>query len=153
MPVYARRHCRSNPRRRARATTQPTRLPSVQLVSRSIGENVHRLIVPVLTLALGLLAGCGAVEDKVEDAKLAVGSPSYISRCVDLMHRALPDTDFNVTDQHSSTTMTTSVVTVQAARPDVAANSGMHDVAAECHFDHGVIVDFHWTKNPLGEPS
>jgi len=134
-----------------RPAAQPARTAGVQSVSRSIGENVHRLIVPVL--ALGLLAGCSTIENKVEDTKLAVGSPSYISRCVDLMHRALPDTDFNVTDQHFSTTMTTSTVTVQAVRPDVAANSAMRDIGAECHFDHGVIVDFHWTKNPLGNLS
>ena len=114
-------------------------------------KNVRRLIVPVLTL--GLLTDCSTVESKVDDAKLAIGSSSYISRCVDLMHRALPDTDFNVTDQHFSTTMNTSVVTVQAIRPDVPANSGMRNVGAECHFDHGVIVDFHWTKNPLGKVS
>lgn len=107
---------------------------------------------PILAGICGLLllSGCGAVEDKVQNAQLAVGSPSYVSRCVDLMHRALPDTDFNVTDQHFSTEMTTSVVTVQAMRPDVPANSGMRDIGAECRFDHGVIVDFHWTKNPLG---
>ncbi len=27
----------------------------------------------------------------------------------------------------------------------------MHDVGAECRFDNGVIVEFHWTKNPLGK--
>lgn len=96
-----------------------------------------------------LLSGCGATETKVENAKLDVGSPSYVDRCVDLMHRAFPGTAFDVTDQHFSTTMTTSVVTVQAARPDVPANSGMRDIGAECRFDHGVIVDFHWTKNPM----
>ena len=98
-----------------------------------------------------LLAGCSAVENKVENAKVAIGSPSYVNRCVDLMHRAYPDTDFRVTDQHFSTTMNTSTVTVQAVRPDVAANSSMRDVGAECRFDHGVITDFHWTKNPLGK--
>lgn len=113
---------------------------------------MRRLVVPVL--ALGLLAGCSAVENKVADTKVAVGSPSYISRCVDLMHRALPHADFDVTDQHfSTTTMTTSVATVQAVRPDVASNSSLRDIGAECRFDHGVIVDFHWTKTPLGTPS
>ncbi|HEV2163167.1 MAG TPA: hypothetical protein VGR52_13180 [Stellaceae bacterium] len=97
-----------------------------------------------------LLSGCGAVGDKVENAQLAVGSPSYVDRCVDLMHRAFPGTDFDVTDQHFSTIMANSVVTVQAVRPDVPANSGMRDIGAECRFDHGVIVDFHWTKNPMG---
>ena len=102
-------------------------------------------------VAVLLLAGCGSVENKVAKAKVDIGSPSYVSRCVDLMHRALPDTDFKVTDQHFSTTMRTSVVTVQAVRPDVPANSAMHDVGAECRFDNGVIVEFHWTKNPLGK--
>lgn len=97
-----------------------------------------------------LLSGCGAVGDKVENTQLAVGSPSYVNRCVDLMHRAFPGTDFDVTDQHFSTTVTNSVVTVQAVRPDVPASSGMRDIGAECRFDHGVIVDFHWTKNPMG---
>lgn len=107
---------------------------------------------PVLAGICGLLllSGCGAVEDKVENAQLAVGSPSYVNRCVDLMHRAFPGTDFDVTDQHFSTTTANSVVTVQAVRPDVPANSGMRDIGAECRFDHGVIVDFHWTKSPMG---
>ncbi|HUZ71785.1 MAG TPA: hypothetical protein VMU87_02260, partial [Stellaceae bacterium] len=64
-----------------------------------------------------LLADCGTVENKVENAKLAVGAPSYVSRCVDLMKRAYPDGEFQITDQHFSTTMTTSTVTVQAVRP------------------------------------
>jgi hypothetical protein len=110
---------------------------------------VRKLVVSLV--GLGLLAGCSAVETKVENAKLTVGSPSYVSRCVDLMHRALPDTDFHVTDQHFSTTLTTSTVTVRAVRPSVPADSAMHDVGAECRFDNGVIVEFHWTKNPLGK--
>jgi hypothetical protein len=113
---------------------------------------MRRLVVSLVGLAL--LAGCGAVENKVQNAKVDIGSPSYVTRCVDLMKRAYPDSgDFQVTDQHFSTTMTTSTVTVQAMRPDVPANSGMRDVGAECRFDHGVIVEFHWTKNPLGNLS
>ena len=109
---------------------------------------MRKLVVSVV--GLGLLAGCSAVETKVENAKLAVGSPSYVSRCVDLMHRAFPGTEFRVTGQHFSTTMTTSTVTVQAVRPDLPASSATRDVGAECRFDNGVIVEFHWTKNPLG---
>lgn len=111
---------------------------------------MRRVVVPLVVLPL--LAGCGTVANKMESAKVAVGSPSYVTRCVDLMKRAYPDSgDFQVTDQHFSTTMTTSTVTVQAVRPDVPANSGMRDVGAECRFDHGVIVEFHWTTNPLGK--
>jgi len=109
----------------------------------------------VVAAAAGLLllAGCSSVENKVENAKLAVGSPSYVSRCVDLMHRAYPDSDFQVTNQHFSTGISTSVVTVQAVRPEVPANSGTGKVGAECRFDHGVIVEFRWTKSPLPQPS
>ena len=99
---------------------------------------------------LWLVSVCSTVETKVENAKLAVGSPSYVSRCVDLMHRAIPGTEFRDTGQHFSTTMTTSTVTVQAVRPDLPASSATRDVGAECRFDNGVIVEFHWTKNPLG---
>lgn len=98
-----------------------------------------------------LLAGCSAVENKVENAKLAIGSPSYVDRCADLMRHAFPDADFNVTSGHFSSGMTASTVTVEAVRTDVPANSGLRDVGAECHFENGVILDFHWTKNPLGK--
>ncbi|HUZ31393.1 MAG TPA: hypothetical protein VMV19_04700 [Xanthobacteraceae bacterium] len=100
-----------------------------------------------------IISPCSSVENKVENAKLAVGSPSYVSRCVDLMHRAYPDSDFQVTNQHFSTGISTSVVTVQAVRPEVPANSGTGKVGAECRFDHGVIVEFRWTKSPLPQPS
>jgi hypothetical protein len=105
----------------------------------------------VSVVCLLLLASCSAVENKVANAKLAIGSPSYVSRCVDLMHHAFPDTDFNVTGSHFSSGMTASTVTVEATRSDVPANSGMRDIGAECHFENGVIVEFHWTKNPLGK--
>lgn len=45
-------------------------------------------------------------------------------------------------------------VDLQAKRSDVPAGGLIPlDVAVECRFDHGVVVDFHWIVNPLGKLS
>lgn len=97
---------------------------------------------------LPLVSSCGlfhSANDKVLDAKLAVGDVGHVNRCFEFMRKAMPDAEFTMTDELVSTTIDSDTATVLANRTDVKPPQG---VSVQCRFDHGVIADFHWLKGP-----
>jgi hypothetical protein len=109
--------------------------------------------------SLWLLTGCGlwnstrnTAGDAVLNTQLAAGSASYVDRCIDMMKRAYPDAHFEITGKRlgNGPSMAMATVEVQARRNDVPAGGKTpREVAVQCRFDSGVIVDFHWTASPL----
>jgi len=98
---------------------------------------------------LPLVSGCGlfqSTNDKVQDVKLAVGDVGHVDRCFDFMRRAVPGAELKMTNSTTNTAMTSDTVTILANRNDATPP---YNVSAQCRFDHGVIVDFHWLKGPL----
>jgi len=91
------------------------------------------------------------VEEKTLDTKMAVGTTSYVDRCVKLMRAAYPDADFKITDQHFATgaNIEKATVDVEGTEHVGADTNPMKPVAAQCRFENGIIVDFHWTKSPV----
>ncbi len=107
--------------------------------------------------SLLLLAGCG-LWDSASDtagntifgAQMAAGTASYVDRCIDIMRKSYPDARFEITGKRLGIGSTAALVDVQATRSDVPAGGKTpRDVAAQCRFDHDVVVDFHWTASPL----
>lgn len=107
--------------------------------------------------SLLLLAGCGlwdsagdTADSTIFGTQLSVGSASYVDRCIDVMRKAYPDARFTVTGKRLGIGSNTALVDLQASRNDAPASAKTpRDVAAQCRFDSGVIVDFHWTASPL----
>ena len=116
------------------------------------GQRARRSLAAISSLLL--LVGCGmmgTVEEKTLDTKMAVGTTSYVDRCVKLMRVAYPDVDFKVTDQHFTVgaNIEKAVVDVEGAAHTGADMNPAQPVAAQCRFENGIIVDFHWTKSPV----
>jgi hypothetical protein len=103
-----------------------------------------------LCLALAALGGCGSAP--LPSPGALGGNPSATERCVETMRVALDGGRFDVAGQNTQDeSITTSIVTIDATRGDVAPSPAQaRDISGQCRFDHGVLVDFHWTKSPLG---
>jgi hypothetical protein len=109
--------------------------------------------------SLLLLTGCGMWDstrntagDALFSTQLAAGSASYMDRCIDIMKRAYSSAHIDITNKRIGIgpNMDMAVVDVQGTRSDVPVGSKTpRDIAAQCRFDGGVIVDFHWTAGPL----
>ena len=109
-------------------------------------------------LAVGstlLLVGCSmmnTVEDKTLSAKSTLGTESYIDRCMQFAQKAYPDANIKITDRHFAIgdSMDQAIVDIAATATVGADAKTVRQVAAQCRFDNGIIVDFHWTKSPVG---
>ena len=94
-------------------------------------------------------AACGVPASLTPPA--LTGNPSPGERCAALMADAFPGGGIDVTGQNIvSDSVATVVVTVEGARSDVVPSAHLaREVAAECKFDHEVLLDFHFTKSPF----
>jgi hypothetical protein len=90
------------------------------------------------------LAGCGV---RLRDASL-------FDRCGSIMQEAFPGGDIMVTKQEAATPPSESIAAVVVAVRGVRRNVEpggipLHELAAECRFDEGILTGFHWTQGPL----
>lgn len=92
----------------------------------------------------------GTAEEKTLDTKMAVGTTSYVDRCVKVMRVAYPDAELKITDQHFTigANLEKAMVDVEGTEHIGADTNPAQPVAAQCQFENGIIVDFHWTKSP-----
>lgn len=91
-----------------------------------------------------VLTACGT---RIRDESLG-------ERCADLMQRAFPGGDIEVTGSQVTHDHTASVAamvaTAEGVRKDVSGKGPLrHDVAVECKFQDGVLTSFRWTTGPL----
>ena len=93
-----------------------------------------------------------SVEDKTLNAKEAVGTASYIDRCTEFAQKAYPEAVIKIADKHFAIgdSMDQAIVDIAATATVGADAKTVRQVAAQCRFDNGIIVDFHWTKSPVG---
>ncbi len=104
---------------------------------------LRRAGAALLLLALGL-AGCGT---RIRDESLG-------ARCADLMQRAFPGGDIEVTrsttTRDNAASITALTATAEGVRKDVPAGGVLRrDVAVECKFQDGILTSFRWTAGPL----
>lgn len=84
------------------------------------------------------------------DAQSAFGSVSLADRCGDFVHRAFPNSGIEVTGSKVDAHLDATLVEVTAIRSDVPKDGRYaRDVAAECHFENGILTGFRWTKGPV----
>lgn len=115
------------------------------------GFNMRGTVAALCCLLL--LAGCD-IWDSGDDSdnnstfgtQLASGEANYVDRCVDTMQEAYPNASFNVTNKRLGLGPNVALVDVKATR---SAGRSSRDVAAQCRFESGVLVEFHWTATPL----
>jgi len=71
-------------------------------------------------------------------------------RCADIMQRADPSADIDITkSEAAATSITTIVAHVEGARSDMPPHGPLpRRLAVECRFDDGILTGFHWTAGP-----
>lgn len=102
----------------------------------------QRLLL-LIPLALAL-TGCGLAP------KALTGPPQPGEQCAALLDEAFPGGEIAITNRKIvMESITTTMVTLDGTRDVTPSNAVARDVAAECRYDHGVLMDFHWTKPPF----
>jgi hypothetical protein len=98
-----------------------------------------------LLLPIGLvLTGCGLAP------KALTGPPQPGEHCAALLDEAFPGGEIAITNRKIvMDPITTTIVTLDGTRDVTPSNAVAREVAAECRYDHGVLMDFHWTKPPF----
>jgi len=71
-------------------------------------------------------------------------------RCADIMQRAYPGADIDITNSEAAATgLTTILARVEGVRRDMAPNGPLpRKLAVECHFDGDILTGFRWTAGP-----
>jgi hypothetical protein len=71
-------------------------------------------------------------------------------RCADLMRRADPGVDIDITRREAAaTSLTTIVAHVEGNRTNLPSHPPItHHLAVECTYENGVLTGFRWTKGP-----
>ena len=87
-----------------------------------------------------LVAGCHLVP-----------AGGMADRCADIMQRAYPGADIDITKREAgATSLTTIVAHVAGVRNDMPPHGPLpRDLAVECRFDNGILTEFRWTAGPL----
>lgn len=98
------------------------------------------------------LAACGATRAArtlVNDVR----EESLTGRCADVMQRAFPGGEIEVTRQETvpeqTQSIATSVIAVEGTRKLARDSTLLREVAVECRFNDGILTGFRWTKGPL----
>lgn len=103
-----------------------------------------------LALPLLALAACERMSSLGFDTQSAFGSVSLADRCTDLMHRAYPNAELDVTNSHVSVEGNAATVLVAATRNGVSAKSGYaREIGVECRFESNILTGFRWTAGPI----
>jgi hypothetical protein len=71
-------------------------------------------------------------------------------RCADVMRRAYPSADIEITKSEAAATSLTRIVArVEGTRTDLPPDAPLRrDLGVECGFDENVLTEFHWTAGP-----
>ena len=104
------------------------------------------------TLALSVLAlsSCERMSNLGFDSQSAFGSVSLTDRCIDLMHRAYPNAELDVTNQHVNVEGNAATVLIAATRNGVPAKSPYaRAIGVECRFESNILTSFRWTAGPV----
>jgi hypothetical protein len=98
----------------------------------------------LLVQAALTLAGCGLAP------KALTGPPDPGEQCASLLDEAFPGGDIAITAKKIvPNSITTTTITIDGTRDIEPSAALARDVAVECRFERGVLLDFHWTKPPF----
>ena len=100
----------------------------------------RQALTAFLSAALcSVAAGCGITRN--------VG---LAERCADVMRRAYPNAEIDVTkSEASAVNLTTIVAKAEGVRTDLPADAPLpHDLAVECRFDQNILTEFRWKAGP-----
>jgi hypothetical protein len=80
-----------------------------------------------------------------------VPSGGMADRCADIMQRAYPGADIDITKREAAaTSITTIVAHVEGVRSDIPPHGPLpRKLAVECRFDDSILTGFRWTTGPL----
>ncbi len=72
-------------------------------------------------------------------------------RCADIMQRAFPDADIDITKREATAaSLTTIVAHVEGVRSNLPPHGPLtRNLAVECRFDNSILTGFRWTAGPL----
>jgi hypothetical protein len=113
----------------------------------------HAATIVALSYAVAALSGCERLSTLGFDTKTAFGSAGFADRCVDVMNRAFPDAEFEVTDRRVDVVGNGGTVIIAAARHAIPANGRYaREVGVECRFENNILMGFRWTAGPLRPP-
>jgi len=72
-------------------------------------------------------------------------------RCADMMRRAYPSAEIDITkSEASATSLTTIVAKAEGIRTDLPTDTPLaRDLAVECRFDQNILTEFRWTAGPM----
>jgi hypothetical protein len=72
-------------------------------------------------------------------------------RCADIMQRAFPDADIDITKREAAAiSLTTIVARVEGIRNALPPQGPVaRNLAVECRFDNSILTGFRWTSGPL----
>lgn len=88
------------------------------------------------------------------DAATMFGTVSLSDRCVDIMRRAIPGVDIDVTDRKTTADINATTIEIDATRRNVPASGAYaREIAAECVFAGGILTGFRWTRGPVLPPN
>jgi len=108
----------------------------------------HFLVCGVAAACLAL-TGCGVGEWAHNvGGRINPDSLGLADRCANIMKAAMPSADMDIKSRASQNTgIDTMTAQVTATRTDHPDDKGIaRDLAVECKFDDGVLIDFHWTS-------
>lgn len=93
----------------------------------------------MLTVLCSFAAGCVMPRD--------IG---LAERCADIMRRAYPNAEIEITKTGASAiSLTTIVAVVEGVRTDMAPDAPLpRELAVECRFDANILTGFRWTAGP-----
>jgi hypothetical protein len=110
-------------------------------IAAEIGMCRRLLLVIPATLTL---AGCGLAP------KAFTGPPDPGEQCAAVLDEAFPGGDIAITAKKiTPNSITATIVTIEGTRNVEPSAALARDVAVECRFERGVLLDFHWTKPPF----
>ena len=71
-------------------------------------------------------------------------------RCGEMMRRAYPSAEIDITkSEASATSLTTIVAKAEGVRTDLPPDTpSARDLAVECRFDQNILTEFRWTAGP-----
>ncbi len=101
-------------------------------------------------LLVSSLAACERMSTLGFDAQSSFGSVSLGDRCVDVVRRAFPNAELDVSDPRVKLDGNAATVAVGAVRSGIPAD-GLYarNIAAECRFENGILMGFRWTAGPI----
>lgn len=113
-----------------------------------IGAHANRLAG--IVAACLLLADCTGLDSVYSDMKYRFRDVSLTDRCIYFAQQAFPELRLAAPKIQSSTGINATTARIEGVNENASSTGSLaRDVAVECHFQNGILTDFHWTAGPF----